>query len=120
LAAESSKIWAHCRGICEKVCAGFHSYPPENSSYRYAKNAGDLLLVRPRVLGNWSSDILERKEPRKYPVEFDRPTKNIDSYEIKLPDGYIVDDLPSPVDSDYSFGSYHSKTEAKGNVLTYT
>ncbi len=98
----------------------FSLLSPENSSYRYAKNAGDLLLVRPRVLGNWSSDILERKEPRKYPVEFDRPTKNIDSYEIKLPDGYIVDDLPPPVDSDYSFASYHSKTEAQGNVLTYT
>jgi hypothetical protein len=53
-------------------------------------------------------------------VEFDRPTKNIDSYEIKLPDGYIVDDLPPPVDSDYSFASYHSKTETQGNVLTYT
>jgi hypothetical protein len=31
-----------------------------------------------------------------------------------------VDDLPPPVDADYSFASYHSKTEAKGNVLTYT
>jgi len=90
------------------------------TAYKYAKNAGDLLLVRPRVLGNWSSDILERKEPRKYPVEFDGPTKNIDSYEIKLPEGYTVDDLPPPVDADYSFASYHSKTEAKGNVLTYT
>jgi hypothetical protein len=50
--------------------------------------------------------------------EFDRPTKNIDSYEIKLPEGYTVDDLPPPVDADYSFASYHSK--AKGNVLTYT
>jgi hypothetical protein len=51
-------------------------------------------------------------------VEFDR--QKIDSYEIKLPDGYIVDALPPPVDSDYSFASYHSKTEAKGNVQTYT
>jgi hypothetical protein len=31
-----------------------------------------------------------------------------------------VDDLPPPVDADYSFASYHSKTEAKGNALTYT
>ena len=31
-----------------------------------------------------------------------------------------MDDLPPPVDADYSFASYHSKTEAKGNVLTYT
>ena len=99
----------------------FSLLSPENSSYRYAKNAGDLLLVRPRVLGKWSSDILERKEPRKYPGGIRPADNNIDNYEIKLPDGYyIVDDLPPPADSDYSFASYHSKTEANGNVLTYT
>jgi hypothetical protein len=31
-----------------------------------------------------------------------------------------VDDLPPPVDSDHSFASYHSKTEAKGSVIHYT
>ena len=86
---------------------------------RYAKPAGNLLIVRPRVLGNKSSDILERKEPRKYPVEFDGPQKDIDVYEITLPAGYEVDDLPPPADADYSFASYHSKTELQGNVLRY-
>jgi hypothetical protein len=47
-------------------------------------------------------------------------TYRVDGYEIKLPEGYIVDDLLPPVDADYRFASYHSKTEAKGNVLTYT
>jgi hypothetical protein len=87
---------------------------------KYARPAGTLLLVRPRVLGNWSSDILEKKEPRKYPVEFDGPEKDLDSSEIMFPNGYEVDELPPPVEADYSFASYHSKTEAKGNVLTYT
>jgi hypothetical protein len=31
-----------------------------------------------------------------------------------------VDDLPPPVDSEYSFASYHSRTEAKGSVIQYT
>jgi hypothetical protein len=31
-----------------------------------------------------------------------------------------VDDLPPPVDVDYSFASYHSKTEKNGNALQYT
>jgi transglutaminase-like putative cysteine protease len=87
---------------------------------KYARPAGTLLLVRPRVLGNWSSDILEQNEPRKYPVEFAGPEKDMDTSEITLPNGYDVDELPPPVDADYSFASYHSKTEAKGNVLTYT
>ncbi len=86
----------------------------------YAKSAGNLLLVRPRVIGNWSSDILEKKEPRKYPVEFGGPMKNTDTVEIKLPAGYEVDELPLAADADYSFGSYHSKCEIKEGVLLYT
>lgn len=86
----------------------------------YAKNAGNLLLVRPRVLGTKSSDLLETKEPRKYPVEFDGPSRDTDTFEIALPPGYEVDDLPPPVDADYGFANYHSKTEVTGNTLKYT
>ncbi|PYU51265.1 MAG: hypothetical protein DMG48_10495 [Acidobacteria bacterium] len=86
----------------------------------YAKPAGNLLLVRPRFVGNKSSDLLETKEPRKYPVEFDGPSRDSDSFEITLPAGYEVDDLPPPVNADYSFASYHSKTEVNGNTLKYT
>lgn len=89
-------------------------------SLNYAKNAGNLLLVRPRVLGSKSSSVLETKEPRKFPYEFDGPVRDTDSFDIALPPGYEVDELPAPVDVDYSFGSYHSRTEASGNVLHYT
>jgi hypothetical protein len=37
-----------------------------------------------------------------------------------MPEGYQVDDLPPAVDLDCSFASYHSKTEASGNVLKYS
>jgi Domain of Unknown Function with PDB structure (DUF3857)/Transglutaminase-like superfamily len=86
----------------------------------YAKTAGNLLLVRPRFIGNKSSDLLETKEPRKYPVEFEGPSRDTDTFEIALPAGYEVDDLPPPVNADYSFASYHSKTEVNGNTLKYT
>jgi hypothetical protein len=86
----------------------------------YAKTAGDLLLVRPRIVGNNASDVLETKEPRKYPVEFKGPSRDTDTFEITLPAGYEVDDLPPPVTADYSFASYHSKTEVNGNTLKYT
>ena len=89
-------------------------------SDNYAKIAGNLLLVRPRVLGNKSSGILETKEPRKFPLEFDGPSRDTDSFDIALPLGYEVDELPPPTDVDYSFGSYHSKTEASGQMLHYT
>jgi hypothetical protein len=86
----------------------------------YAKPAGDLLLVRPRVIGNESSGLLETKEPRKFPVEFYGPSLDTDVFEITLPAGYEMDDLPPAVDVDYSFASYHSKSEMHGNVLRYT
>ena len=86
----------------------------------YAKTAGNLLLVRPRVFGSKASALLETKEPRKFPVEFTGPSLDSDTFEIALPAGYEVSDLPPPVDVDYEFASYHSKTEASGNTLKYT
>jgi hypothetical protein len=86
----------------------------------YAKNAGGLLLVRPRVLGVKAQAIMESKEPRQFPIEFEGPVLDTDIFEITLPSGYEVDDLPPPVDADFGFASYHSKTEVKGNVIGYT
>jgi hypothetical protein len=88
-------------------------------SYNYAKNAGGLLLVRPRVLDNRAYGFLETKEPRKFPIELEAPERDTDSFEITIPAGYVVDDVPPPVDADYGFASYHSKTEVKGNVIDY-
>jgi len=86
----------------------------------YAKTAGDLLLVRPRVLGIKAQSTMETKEPRQFPVEFTGPVHDVDIFEITLPPGYAVDDLPAPVKADFGFASYESKTEVKGNVLDYT
>jgi hypothetical protein len=86
----------------------------------YAKRAGDLLLVRPRVVGLKSSDLLETKEPRQYPVVFDGPSRDMDVFEIKMPPGYEADDLPQPVSAEFGFASYHSKAEVNGNVLRYS
>lgn len=96
---------------------GFHyTFEAQN----YAKNAGGLLLVRPRVLGVKTSGILETKEPRKFPIEFEGPSRDTDTFEIAIPAGYVVDDLPPPVDAEYSFASYHARTEVKDNSIHYT
>ena len=96
---------------------GFH-YSFE--AHNYAKNAGGLLLVRPRVLGVKSSAVLETKEPRKFPIEFDGPSRDTDTFEIEIPPGYVVDDIPPAVDAEYSFASYHAKTEVNGNLIHYS
>jgi len=96
---------------------GFHyTFEAQN----YAKNAGGLLLVRPRVLGVKTSGILETKEPRKFPVEFEGPSRDTDTFDITIPAGYVVDDVPPAIDADYGFASYHAKTEVKGNLIHYS
>jgi Domain of Unknown Function with PDB structure (DUF3857)/Transglutaminase-like superfamily len=122
-------VLAHSLGTFEITKAGIsNKTAPEQplefiysfAAQNYAKTAGNLVLVRPRVIGILSRDILEKKEPRIYPVEFEGPGRDSDSFEIELPAGYELDDLPPPANAEYSFATYHSKTEIKGNVMVYT
>jgi len=85
----------------------------------YAKTAGELLLVRPRVLGAKGLGGLEEKKERRYPVEFDETTLQSDSFEILLPAGYEVEELPAPVAGANDFVEYRSQVEAEGNRLHY-
>ena len=89
-------------------------------SQNYAKTAGNLLLVRPRVIGNKGSAFLETKEPRNFSIEFEGLARDSDRFDITIPPGYVVDDVPPPVDVDYDFASYHSKTVVDGNIVGYT
>jgi hypothetical protein len=87
---------------------------------RYPRNAGDLLIIRPRVFGSMSSALLETKEPRQHPIEFDAPVRNTDVFEITVPAGFVPDALPPAVNKDLGFVSYRSSTTFAGNVLRYT
>jgi len=84
----------------------------------YSQTRGGLLLVRPRVMGE-KGFSLERK-PRKYAFQFASTSKEIDSYEIELPRGYVADDLPAPVKIDAKFAAYESKVEVVGSKLKYS
>jgi hypothetical protein len=85
----------------------------------YAKNAGGLILVRPRVLGVKAIGFAKAKQPRQYPFEFHGVLLDTDSFDITIPAGYTIDDLPTPADIDYSFGSYHSSTVVDGGTIHY-
>jgi len=86
----------------------------------YAKMTGNLFLVRPRVLGSKSSKLLETKEPRQYPVEFEGPERDTDIFEISIPPTLEIDELPPPVNAECGFASYQSKTEMVGHTLRYS
>jgi hypothetical protein len=87
----------------------------------YAKNAGPLLLVRPRVLGDKEMALrTDKDKPRKFPVQFSSASHQTDIFEIEIPQGYSVDELPDPVKVDVGFAEYESKTEVTGQLLRYT
>jgi hypothetical protein len=86
----------------------------------YAQLSGNLLILRPRILGDKGSTILEGKE-RKYPVEFNTATLQSDQFDFNLPPGFVPDELPQPVNIDSGFATYSSKVEMAGpNLLRYT
>jgi transglutaminase-like putative cysteine protease len=84
----------------------------------YAKTAGNLLILHPRVVGEKGSSILTGK-PRKYPIEFEEATRQDDLFDIALPAGYVVDELPQPVQVDCAYGTYKSEVQVTGNILHY-
>ena len=84
----------------------------------YGQIRGPLMLVRPRVLGE-KSFALERK-PRQYPFQFDRTSRETDTFEIELPKEYVVEDVPDPVKVDAGFASYRSKVEVEGSKVRYS
>jgi Domain of Unknown Function with PDB structure (DUF3857)/Transglutaminase-like superfamily len=88
------------------------------SADRFGKNMGSLLMVRPRVLG---SEYLETDhKPRTVPINLRQTLQIKDDYDIELPPGYSVDEMPDPVKLDMGFAEYQSSSVVKDNVLHYS
>jgi hypothetical protein len=84
----------------------------------FASMTGPLLMVRPRVLGTYALDV-DRK-PRKVSIDLEETMQAHDEFNIELPEGYVVDELPDPVKAEFGFASYVSSTEVQGRVLHYS
>ena len=87
------------------------------TAHDYAHTAGPLLLVRARVVGEDGLPCDDK--PRAFPIDLSATGHWHDSYDIQLPDGYVVDDMPDPVNLDLDFATYHSSVSAKDKVLHY-
>jgi hypothetical protein len=85
----------------------------------YAASTGNLLLVRPRVLGYKSWDILSGK-PRHFPIDLKGTTLQTDDFQIAIPPGFVVDELPPPATLSNSYASYHAEVKAEAGTLHYT
>jgi hypothetical protein len=84
----------------------------------YARSQGPLMLMRPRVLGTDSMEL--DKKIRTYPVELGETRTVKDEFDIDIPEGYTVDEIPDPVTLDMGFAAYQSRTEMHGSTLHYS
>ncbi len=84
----------------------------------YAQRSGSLVLLRTRILGEKGIELEWAK--RKLPIQLAGATREKDTFEIQLPPGYVVDDLPDPKQVDVGFASYTSKIEATGSTIRYS
>jgi hypothetical protein len=84
---------------------------------QYSHQAGSLLLVRPRVVGSYAEAFDDK--PRVYPIDLNATGRWRASFDIAIPPGYVVDEIPDPVSLDLDFASYHSSVSAKDNLLHY-
>ena len=84
---------------------------------QYSHQAGPLLLVRPHVVGSLALPF--DNKPRLYPIDLGATGHWRDSFDIAIPAGYIVDEIPDPVALDLDFASYHSSVSAKAKLLHY-
>jgi hypothetical protein len=88
------------------------------SATHFASVTGPLLMVRPRVIGSYQLDVDHKK--RSVAIDLEETMQGHDEYDIALPEGYVVDELPDPVKVDFGFASYESSTELRGRSLHYS
>jgi hypothetical protein len=87
------------------------------TAHQYSHQAGQLLLVRPRVVGTHVRPFDDK--PRIYPIDLNATGRWHDTFDIAIPPGYVVDETPDPVNVDLDFAAYHSMVSVKGNLLHY-
>ena len=88
------------------------------SADHFANSVGPLIMVRPRVFGSYTLPIDHKS--RKVAIDLHQTMEGTDSFDIQLPDGYTVDELPDPVKADVGFASYESSTKLEGHTIHYT
>jgi hypothetical protein len=84
----------------------------------FASAVGPLLMLRPRVFGSYALPV-DRKV-REVPIDLEQTMQGTDAFDIQLPAGYVVDELPDPVNADFGFASYQSSTQLHGRTLHYS
>jgi hypothetical protein len=85
---------------------------------RFAQPMGQLLGVRPRVLGREALRVDAKK--REVPIDLGMTREVHDDFTIALPAGWDVEELPAAVDLDLGFAAYRSASKVEEHSIHYT
>ncbi|MDQ3283128.1 MAG: DUF3857 and transglutaminase domain-containing protein [Acidobacteriota bacterium] len=84
---------------------------------QYAKRVADMLLVRPRIVGEKSEGIV--KADRAYAYVTDGPSLQLDEVDIRMPANAKLDELPEKVEAKTPHVEYSSVSTFADGVLHY-
>ena len=85
----------------------------------FGQKQDDLYMFRPCVFGSKVFIRLSGEKERKYPLHFTTLRRNTDVFEIVLPEGYQVEQLPRSVEHDSPFALYRASFALEGRILKY-
>jgi hypothetical protein len=103
----------------DDLSAGRFDLDIEFTAPAYAQLMQDRLLVfKPAIVSRRESLSLTEAK-RRHPIMV-KATAYTESVSVKLPAGFLVDEMPDPVKLETSFGSYVTTYEVKDGKLLFT
>jgi hypothetical protein len=84
----------------------------------FATVSGKRIFITPNIL-NRSGTHLTEQENRTYDYQFDMAYKDVDTVEIELAEGYVLETLPPYMELKTKFGNYSSSVKFVKNKLQY-
>jgi hypothetical protein len=121
-----SRVGAHMSSSTASEVTFEHVDDPEQNlvvrykltAPQYAKRVADMLLIRPRVVGEKAESQVTGK--RTYAYVTDGPALHLDDIEIRMPATVKLDELPAKVETKTPHVQYTSASTFENGVLRYT
>jgi hypothetical protein len=84
----------------------------------YAVLSGKRLFIVPNVL-NRNTTKLTQDDARRSDIWLRTSSRDVDTVEITIPDGYTPEAMFPPVKLETPFGKYQASVKVEGNRITY-
>jgi len=90
------------------------------SAPRYGQLMQNRLLVFKPVIVGRRNGIMLTEPKRSNPIEIESTNTMSETVTFNLPQGFVVDETPDPVNLESTFGKYSTKYDTKDGKLVFT